>query len=408
MREKIALSAALQGDFLDGLVSLSAVNEAAILSTCNRTEIYCHTQDPDVLIPWIAETSQLPHKDIAPYFYTHPGHSAVRHTLRVASGLDSMMLGEPQILGQLKQAYQAACHAGTIQNHLRGVFEYVFSASKRIRTQSGIGNNPVSIAFAAAQLLNQHFSQLAMQRVLLIGSGEMSSLVAKYLHKQGVKDLTIASRTPEKAKALAKLYSAKTLNINDISQSLPQTDIVITATACPLPFISKALIEQAMQQHTSKAMFFIDLAVPRDIEHNVTDIEGVRLYNIDDLKAIIDKGMDERKSAAHHAERLVNDELENYIRWNRSLAAKDLICNYREQMRDLTQSELKRAMQKLNAGQSETHVLNEFSERLLNKLTHQPTVGIRKAAWDNRKDLLDLMQYLFNPSKEAIQDETIS
>jgi glutamyl-tRNA reductase len=396
VREKVALAPAMQDSLLNSLLNLPQVNEAAILSTCNRTEIYCDTNDPQVLAGWLAHEHQLSQELLSPCFYIHEGSQGIKHTLRVASGLDSMMIGEPQILGQMKQAYQQACRLGTVKTQLRPVFEYVFSASKRIRTRSGIGTNPVSIAYAAVQLIGQLFSNYRSLNVFLIGSGETASLVAKYLHQQGVHRFMIASRTREHAQKLAATFGGKTLSITDIPQHLSHADVVISATACPLPFINKNMVEHALTQRNHAPMFFLDLAVPRDIESNVNELDNVHLYNVDDLQLMIEKGMDERRQAAMQAEQLIESELDNYIRWHRSLKAKDVICDYRTQMQHLAQQELQRAIKKLSAGENQQSVLNEFSERLVNKLTHNPTTGLRQIAWDGREDLLTLAQYLFN------------
>jgi len=398
VREKVAMPVALQHDVLNSLLSLPAINEAAILSTCNRTEIYCDTDDPSHIVPWLAEEHQLSPEAIRPYFYLHHGHHGIRHTLRVASGLDSMMLGEPQILGQMKQAYQQACRAGSIKSSLQHVFQYVFSASKRIRSRSGIGNNPVSIAFAAVQLIGQFFPDFKSLNVFIIGSGETATLVAKYLHKQGVKRFMVASRTRENANVLAATFAGEAVAIGDIPHYLSQADVIVSATACPLPFINKGLVEHALGKRAQAPMFFLDLAVPRDIESNVSELDAVQLYNIDDLQSMIEQGMGERRIAALQAEQLVESELDNYIRLHRSLRAKKVICDYRNQMQDLAQLELQRALQKLAAGECQYNVLSEFSERLVNKLTHTPTVGLRQAAWDDREELLDLAKYLFNGS----------
>ena len=398
VREKVALLEARQDTLLNNLVGLPAVNEAAILSTCNRTEIYCETDDPTSIAPWLAREHQLSCEALAPYFYIHHGQHAIRHTLRVASGLDSMMLGEPQIFGQMKQAYQQACRVGTIKSNLQYVFQYVFSASKRIRNGSGIGNNPVSIAYAAVQLIGQLFSDFAPLNVFIIGSGETASLVMNYLEKEGVKRFMIASRTHEHSKSLANNHAAMPLTISDIPHYLPQADVIISATSCPLPFINKSLVEHALQQRASAPMFFLDLAVPRDIEANVSELPAVHLYNIDDLQMVVAKGMNERRLSAVKAEQLIECELDNYIRSYRSLKAKDVICDYRNQMKQVAQQELQRAIQKLSAGKCQFSVLEEFSERLVNKLTHTPTIGLRHAASDNRDELLDLAQYLLGHS----------
>lgn len=408
VREKVAMPASHQDSWLQRIAELPAVDEAAILSTCNRTEIYCVTDDPDSLVPWLATENQLNPEQLSPYFYIHHGHNGIRHTLRVASGLDSMMLGEPQILGQMKQAYQQACQAGTVKTNLRSVFEYVFSASKRIRTSSGIGSNPVSIAYAAVQLISQMFTDFSSLNVFLIGSGETATLVAKYLRKEGVRQFLVASRTRENAAKLAETFDGEAIAIGDIPQYLPQADIVISATACPLPFISKGLVETALEKRAQSPMFFLDLAVPRDIEADVGELEAVRLYNIDDLQFMIDKGMNERRSAARQAEQLIESELDNYIRWHRSLRAKDVICDYRNQMQLVAQRELQRAMSKLSSGSCQQSVLSEFCDRLVNKLVHQPTAGLKQAAWDNREDLLDLVHYLFITQTKQPDYEEIS
>ena len=398
VREKVALPVAMQDTLLSSLVGLPAVNEAAILSTCNRTEIYCDTDDPNTIIPWLAREHQLSPDLLTPYIYMHHGHHGIRHTLRVASGLDSMMLGEPQILGQMKQAYQQGCRAGTVKNNLQHVFQYVFGATKRVRNQSGIGNNPVSIAYAAVQLIGQIFPDYSALNVFIIGSGETSSLVANYLKKEGTHRFMIASRTQENSQALANSLGAKALTISDIPHYLSQADVIISATSCPLPFINKGMVEHALNQREQAPLFFLDLAIPRDIEPNVAELPAVHLYNIDDLQLVIEKGMNERRTSAIKAEQLIDCELDNYIRSHRSLKANDVISNYRHQMQTIAQQELQRAMQKLSAGKCQFNVLEEFSERLVNKLTHTPTIGLRHAASDNREELLDLAQYLLGHS----------
>lgn len=408
VREKVAMAPAAQDSLLNSLLNLPGVNEAAILSTCNRTEIYCDAHDPQVLAHWLAQEHQLSHESLSPFLYLYKGHEGIKHTLRVASGLDSMMIGEPQILGQMKQAYQHACNLGTIKTELRPIFEYIFSASKRVRTRSGIGVNPVSVAYAAVQLIGQLFTGYESLNVFLIGSGETASLVAKYLHQQGVNHFMVASRTQENAEKLAQAFHGKTIPISDIAQHLSQADVIVSATTCPIPFINKDLVQQALNQRNHAPMFFLDLAVPRDIEANVKEIAQVHLYNIDDLQAMIEKGIEERRLAALHAEQLIEEELNNYIRKHRSLKAKKVICDYRNQMYDLAQKELQRALKKLSAGQCQQLVLNEFSERLVNKLTHNPTAGLRQIAKDGREDLFTLAQYLFTTTTRQSSYEEIS
>lgn len=398
LREKVALSSATQESLLQSIMNVPEINEAAILSTCNRTEIYCDTEYPHVIADWLAREHQIDPNSLMPFLYTHQEYQGIKHTLRVASGLDSMMIGEPQILGQMKQAYQDACRIGSVHTRLKPIFQHLFSAAKRIRTHSGIGANPVSIAYAAVQLINQHFPRPKALNVFIIGSGETSSLVAKYLQQENLHRFMVASRTLENATKLANKLGGQALSISDIIQYLPQADVVISATTCPLPFINKNSVEHSLKQRDFAPMFLLDLALPRDIEANVKELEHVHLYNIDDLQHIITQGMDERRQAALKAEQLIESEVDKYIRWHRSLHAKNTICDYRLHMKQLAQQELERALKKLAAGQSQHTVLNEFSERLVNKLTHKPTKGLRQIAWDGRDDLLSLAQYLFNPT----------
>lgn len=396
LREKVALTDAARHTLLTYLINTKAINEGTILSTCNRTELYCDTNEPARLVKELATIQNVPINLLEPHIYIHEGYQGIRHALRVASGLDSMMLGEPQIFGQMKQAYHLASNEGMIKNHLHPVFQYIFSASKRIRTQSGIGHNPVSIASAAVRLVSQLFSNHESLTVLIIGSGETATLVSKYLQKNGVKRFMIASRTHEHATRLSSTLAGESFLITDIPQRLADADIVISATACPLPFITKQWVLDAMKQRHQAPMFFLDLAVPRDIEPAVGDLPSIHLYNIDDLQQTVEQGMDERRMAAQQAEKLVESELEKYIRWHHARQATDIICDYRAQMTELTAQALQEARDKLDAGQCQYQVLSEFSQTLVKKLIHKPTVGFRKAAGDGRTDLLELAHYLYH------------
>lgn len=408
VREKMALSPASQDKLLHDLLGLPSINEAMILSTCNRMEIYCDMDEPHALLPWLLKHQHPDLEPLKPYFYTHQGYHGIRHTLRVASGLDSMMLGEPQILGQMKQAYHHACQVGTVKSQLRDTFEYLFSASKRIRSQSGIGNNPVSIAYAAVQLIGQLFSDYQSLRVFLIGSGETASLVAKYLHKNGVRHFCVASRTEENANSLAASFNADAITIGEIPHYLSKADIVISATACPLPFIHKGLVEHALEKRGNAPMFFLDLAVPRDIEPTVAELDNVQLYNIDDLNNLSVQGMKGRQEAAQQAEQMIEKEVDDYIRWHRSLRANKVICTYRDHIQSLALQELDRARAKLAAGIHQELVLEELCERLVNKLAHHPTTGLKQAAKDGREDLFDLTHYLYNLTSDTTLYEEIA
>ena len=400
VREKFSLSSTAYNTLLDQLGQLNTIHEIVLLSTCNRTEIYCETDIPETLLSQLTQHMHFSIDDIERHFYLYQDDAAVRHLLRVASGLDSMMLGEPQIFGQLKRAYQEAAVAGTIKNNLHGVFQFVFGAAKRVRTQSGIGNNPVSIAYAATQLIIQQFKTIDSLNIFIIGSGETATLVAKYLQQNGAQHFMIANRTQEHANILATRLNAKTLSITDIPQYLSQADVVISATTCPLPFINKHMVEKALFDRDNALMFLLDLAIPRDIEANVATLDSIHLYNIDDLHNIVGAGMEERRAAALQAEQLINIEIENFQNWQRTTKANQLINDYRSQMKELAAQELQRAQQKLATGQCQQSVIKELSERLVNKLTHLPTLGLRQAASDERVDFLNFIQYFLNKNPE--------
>lgn len=400
LRERFALHSAANNTLLNRLNALTAVHEVVVLSTCNRTEIYCETDAPREVFQHLASEVQCTVEELSPFIYFYQDSEAIRHLLRVASGLDSMMLGEPQILGQLKQAYQSACEQQTVKTNLHQVFQFIFNAVKRVRTHSGIGKNPISIAYAAVQLIVQRFKNLDSLNVFIIGSGETAALVAKYLYQKGVHKFMIANRTHEKAQLLATQFNAQALSITDIPHYLPKADVVISATSCPLPFINKHLVERALADRDNALMFFLDLAVPRDIETEVAELEAVRLYNIDDLHTIVGEGMEERRVAAAVAEQLVENEMADYVIERREAKAKDIITDYRSQMKLLASEELQRAQQQLTAGKCQYSVLSELSDRLVNKLTHLPTLGLRQLAADERMDFLDLVQYLFNKPTE--------
>lgn len=402
VREQLAWPVAQHDALLQRWLALPAVHEVILLSTCNRTEIYCNTDEPDRVIAWLAQLHQVPLDSLAPHVYIHRDTEGVRHLLRVASGLDSMMLGEPQILGQLKQAYTLSRQQQGITHTLRAIFQYVFRASKHIRHQSGIGRHPVSIAFAAVQQIATWFPEEPALTILIIGSGDTSSLVGKYLHEQARHRFLVASRTHEHAARLAQTIGGEAINITDLASCLPKVDIVISATTCPMPFISKQLVEEALRQRQQAPMFFLDLAVPRDIEPDVAMLDGATLCNIDTLQTRVEHGFSARQAAAVHAEELVGQSLEDYGRWHRAQQTRHLIRDYREHMQLLAQNELQRAQQRLTRGLCPYAVLSEFNERLFKKLTHTPTVGLRHAAWDNQKALLDLAHYLFSTEEKNL------
>lgn len=401
IREKMVLSVDKQCALLHDLTQQPHIHGAMLLTTCNRTEIYCDVEDlPNAtLSPWLAE-QWLPvsHDIIKQHTYCYKADEGVRHLMRVACGLDSMVLGESQILGQMKQAYHHAHQIGTLNPSLQYVFQHVFNASKKIRSQTQIGTNPVSIAFAAVHLmrklfLSQHIA-LSQARVLLIGAGDTTTLVAKYLQNQGVKHFCVASRNPENAQKLASSLSAETLMIHQLPEFLSKADIVISATHCPLPFIGKEMVEKALVDKKTP-LFIIDLAVPRDVEANVGELEHVFLYNVDDLQHIAQEGLEGRQQAVFSAEQIIEAEVNNYLAQERTQQASHTIRQYRRHAKTIRENELLRAKQQLANGVSPETVLDELSHRIVRKLLHRPSLKLRQAASEERHDWLEYTTYLY-------------
>lgn len=393
IREKMSPTLAQQNELLLALVEQPNVHGAMMLTTCNRTEIYCDTDKASHLVPWLAENQHLPYSVINDYIYCHSDDHGIRHTMRVACGLDSMVLGEPQILGQMKQAYHHANQIGTLNTSLQQVFRHVFNASKKVRTQTTIGAYPVSIAFTAVHLIRKVFSELHNSHVLLIGSGDTATLVAKYLKNQGASHFYVASRTIENAEKAAQALSGQSLTISQIPDFISKADIIISATNCPLPFIGKDMIAH---DRSNKPLFIFDLAVPRDVESNVTELENVFLYNIDNLQTMANEGLEERQQAAFSAEQIIECELDNYLKQERGKKAHRAIQQYRKYAKTARMNELARAQQQLERGLSPAEILDEMSHRLMKKLLHRPSLKLRQAAYEERHDLLEYTTYLYD------------
>lgn len=393
IREQLAFNPTTTQQALHYLVQNNAANEAVLISTCNRTEIYASTSDPHHLKHCFF--SQFGGQtDFGHHCYDYTNTECVRHLIRVACGLDSMALGEPQILGQLKQAYQLACEAKTVGPELRHLFPAVFAASKQIRHQSNLGANSVSLAYIAVQLGKRIFSQLAKCQVLLIGAGTQMELIATHLLQQGMTQFILANRHTEKAQLLANVTGGKVIQLGDIPAYLPQVDLVISATQSPLPLIGKGMIESALRVRKHKPILMIDLAVPRDIEPEVAQLTDIYLYNIDDLQDIITAHWKNRKLAAGEAETMVNTHTEYFMRRLRIHQASTLIHQFREKIHHLRESEVHKALGQLQTGKNPQIVINELARKLTNKILHQPTLKLRQAAGEQQQDILHLMQQL--------------
>jgi len=402
IRERLAFPADILPDALQDLLRLSEINEAAILSTCNRTEFYCTTQstNQNVLVDWIAQNGKFAPKDLTPYLYSHTDGASVRHMFRVACGLDSMILGEPQILGQMKTAYQTACDAGTIGKLLGKLFQHTFTAAKKVRTDTAIGSSPVSVAFAAVQLAQQIFDKLSEQTALLIGAGETIELTARHLSQQGIGRIIIANRTFEKAHTLAAQFNGYAISLAEIPNHLAEADIVISSTGSQLPILGKGSVESALKKRKRKPMFMVDLAVPRDIEAEVEQLADVYLYTVDDLQYTIEQNMNSRRQAAEQAEEIIDTQVDYFLAWLRAQSAQSLIKDYRSQAELFRDDALQKALTSLNNGVPAEIALQRLAYTLTNKLIHTPSTQIRIAAENERHDLLSAALEIFqlNPS----------
>lgn len=398
LREKVNFGNDVVSDALHELKNQSGIQEAAILSTCNRTEIYCSLDQENNHNPihWLHDFHGMQQDQLKPFLYKHPNENAVRHVLRVASGLDSMVLGESQVLGQLKNAYQNAISAGSIGHQLNRLFQHSFHVAKEVRSNTAIGNHPVSVAYAAVRLAQQIFGDLSNQTALLIGAGETIELAAKHLHENGLKRMIIANRTLERSQRLAKEYSAYAIQIGDIPIHLAEADIVISSTASQLPILGKGAVESAIKTRKHKPMFMVDIAVPRDIEVEVGDMDDVYLYSVDDLKDIVQENMQSRKNAARQAEKIIDTQAQEFMGWLNSLDAVSTIRALRNQAELIQEEAIENGLSKLRNGADPEKILQDMARTLTNKLIHSPSSQLRNASAENREDLLQAAEKLYN------------
>lgn len=377
------------------------VQESLILSTCNRTEIYAASnvgQPVESLVQWLAQWHGLAATQVQPYLYIHQQNDAVRHALRVACGLDSLVLGEPQILGQLKTALQTATDASTTGNQLNRLMQHAFSTAKKVRTQTSIGANPISVAFAAVSLAKQIFSQLEKQTALLIGAGETIELVGKHLAANKIGKVLVANRSADKAQKLAAEYGGKGISLQELADHLPQADIVISSTASPVPILGKGTVERALKIRKHRPMFMVDIAVPRDIEQEVADLDDVYLYTVDDLQLVIEENLQSRRAAAEQAETMVLGATDDFMAWLRAQDHMETIRQYRARTDSIRQEVLDKANALLLNGKSAEEALQFLAHTLSNKLSHDATQAMHHAARNGDHVLLHSAQTLFNLS----------
>ncbi len=407
VRERVAFTPEQLVEALQQVCRLTPSREVAILSTCNRSELYLEQEQPaaDAVLRWLADYHRLDLDALRACAYVHQDDDAVRHMMRVASGLDSMVLGEPQILGQMKSAYAVAREAGTVGPLLGRLFQATFSTAKSVRTDTAIGENPVSVAFAAVSLARQIFADLHRSQALLIGAGETITLVARHLHEQGIKRIVVANRTLERASLLAEQFGAHAVLLADIPQELAHSDIVISSTASQLPILGKGAVERALKLRRHKPMFMVDIAVPRDIEPEVGELDDVYLYTVDDLHEVVAENLKSRQGAAQAAEELVGAGAEDFMLRLRELAAVDVLKAYRQQAERLRDEELARARRMLANGAAAEDVLAQLARGLTNKLLHAPSVKLKKISADGRFEALAVAQELFALDEGSASDK---
>ncbi len=402
LREKLAIAPGVLADALRELVTQPGVTEAALLSTCNRTEIYCHVTPGAERQPehWLAQFGQLRPDQLDAYLYRHRDDAAARHLFRVATGLDSMVLGEPQILGQVKEAWQAARHHGALKTPLDRLFQQTFAVAKRARTDTRIGAHPVSVAFAAVRLAQQVFTALDQATVLLIGAGDTIELAARHLADHKVKRLLVANRTLEHAQTLASRFGGIALPLDELERHLPEADIVLSATASRDPVLRKDMVQRALRQRRHRPMFLLDLAVPRDIEPAIAQLDDVFLYSVDDLEQVIDENRRSRREAAEQAEAIIALQVEHYMAWWRASGEQDTLRRLRQRGEATRDAVLARASELLAQGKSPQHALDYLAHTLTNKLLHTPSATLRQAAQQGDRELLHAAARLFDTSSD--------
>lgn len=399
LRERVAFAPENLHSAMQEACAHAGLTEVAILSTCNRTEIYAASEgDAAAIRQWLVDHTAIEAADLANSYYCYQDQEAVRHMMKVAGGLDSLVLGEPQILGQMKSAFAVAKEAGTLGAELHATFQQVFNIAKRVRTETAIGENPVSVAYAAVSLAQQIFSNLKQDTALLIGAGETIELVARHLVEQGIKHIIVANRTLDRAQRLAREFNGEAILLADIPEQLHRADLVISSTASQLPLLGKGAVESALKKRKHKPMFMLDIAVPRDIEEQVGELDDVYLYTVDDLHAVIDENKKSRVAAADQAEEIIDEGVELFLRHQRALSAVETVKAYRnkaEQMRDL---ELQKALRSLHSGVNPEQVLQQFARNLTNKLIHSPTTVLKEASASSRHHVIQVAQELFDLS----------
>jgi len=396
LRERVTFSPDTLEQALNSLLAQPLVQGGVVLSTCNRTELYLSVEQQEnlqeQLVTWLCDYHKLSVDEVRKSLYWHHDNDAVSHLMRVASGLDSLVLGEPQILGQVKKAFADSQRGHSLSSELERMFQKSFSVAKRVRTETEIGASAVSVAFAACTLARQIFESLSTVSVLLVGAGETIELAARHLHQHKVKKLMIANRTRARAQVLADEVGAEVISLPDIDSRLAEADIIISSTASPLPIIGKGMVERALKQRRNQPMLLVDIAVPRDVEPEVGKLPNAYLYSVDDLQAIIESNMAQRQAAAVQAETIVVQESSEFMSWLRAQSAVETIRDYRSQAEQVRAELEARAIAALQQGGNAEDVLRDLAHKLTNRLIHAPTKSLQQAARDGDGERLQILR----------------
>ncbi len=376
-------------------------SEAVVISTCNRTELYCEAEESQPLLQFLVGHSSLPPEVIQPYLYRHTGSAAVLHLMRVTTGLDSMILGEGEILGQVKEAFMAAHAAGTVGKHLDRLFQSAFAVSKEARSCTEIGVNPVSVAYAAAKLSQHIFTDLADTSVLLIGAGDLIRLTALHLKEMGVKKITVANRSKSNARSLALQFGGEAISLEDIAAHLQASDMVIAGTACAFPIIKKEMVLAALKVRKRKPMFMVDLSVPRNIECEISAWEDIYLYCIDDLQNMVEENKNFRLNAAKEAECIIEQGALQFMNWLEAQDSFKTLCGFRKKIENMSEKLLQEGLHHIRLGENPEIVLKRLAYRLTNRFLHTPTKRLRTAGLQQEEALLTLTRDLFELNHET-------
>ena len=395
VRERVVFSPDNLADALRDLIGGRAVKEAAILSTCNRTEVYFRGNDPAPVAAWLAGFHDVPHATIAPHVYTLPREKAVKHAFRVASGLDSMVLGEPQILGQMKHAVRSAESAGALGLVLNRLFQRTFAVAKDVRTQTDIGSASISMAAAAVKLAERIFPSISEQRILFIGAGEMIELAATHFGAKKPKSMTVANRTLERGRQLADRIGADVIMLNELSERLRDFDIIVTCTSSTLPILGKGMLERVVKQRKHAPVFIVDLAVPRDVEPEAAELDDIFLYSIDDLSGIVKDNLQVRHESVAQAEQMIADQTDHFLRWLEGRSVVPTIAALHGHHDELRSVELDRARRMLAGGASTEQALEALARGLTNKFLHAPLSALNAAGDAERAELIAVLQRIY-------------